>query len=123
MNKEFIKLVSYLLHSATQVHVFHLQTNSFSEHSALNTYYDEIVGLTDGLIESYQGKYDILKVYENYALNDYENNAQVIKYFKALMNTVDELRVSVKNDSYLQNEIDNVVGLIASTLYKLRFLK
>lgn len=122
MNKEYIKLVSYLLHSATQVHVFHLQTNSFSEHSALNTYYDEIVGLTDGLIESFQGKYDILKGYENYALNDYENNAQVVKYFKALMNTVDELRVSVKNDSYLQNEIDNVVNLIASTLYKLRFL-
>ena len=47
MNKEYLKLVSYLLHSATQVHVFHLQTNSFSEHNALNTYYDEIVGLTD----------------------------------------------------------------------------
>jgi hypothetical protein len=123
MNKEYLKLVSYLLHSATQVHVFHLQTNSFSEHSALNTYYDEIVGLTDGLIESYQGKYDILKGYENYVLNDYENNAQIVRYFKALMSTVEELRVSVKNDSYLQNEIDNVVGLIASTLYKLRFLK
>ena len=117
------ELASLFFHSRTQAHVFHLQTNSFSEHNALNTYYDEIVGLTDGLIESYQGKYDILKGYENYALNDYENNAQVIKYFKALMNTVDELRVSVKNDSYLQNEIDNVVGLIASTLYKLRFLK
>jgi hypothetical protein len=123
MNKEFLKLISYLLHSATQVHIFHLQTNSYAEHKALNKYYDEIVDLTDGLIESFQGKYDILKGYENYALNDYENNAQVVKYFKALMKTVDELRVSVKNDSYLQNEIDNVVNLIASTLYKLRFLK
>jgi hypothetical protein len=123
MNKEFLKLISYLLHSATQVHIFHLQTNSYAEHKALNEYYDEIVDLTDGLIESFQGKYDILKGYENYALNDYENNAQVVKYFKALMKTVDELRVSVKNDSYLQNEIDNVVNLIASTLYKLRFLK
>jgi len=123
MNKEFLKLISYLLHSATQVHIFHLQTNSYAEHKALNEYYDEIVDLTDGLIESFQGKYDILKGYENYSLNDYENNAQVVKYFKALMKTVDELRVSVKNDSYLQNEIDNVVNLIASTLYKLRFLK
>jgi hypothetical protein len=123
MNKEFLKLISYLLHSATQVHIFHLQTNSYAEHKALNEYYDEVVDLTDGLIESFQGKYDILKGYENYALNDYENNAQVVKYFKALMKTVDELRVSVKNDSYLQNEIDNVVNLIASTLYKLRFLK
>jgi hypothetical protein len=123
MNKEFLKLVSYLLHSATQVHIFHLQTNSYAEHKALNEYYDEIVDLTDGLIESFQGKYDILKGYENYALSDYENNAQVVKYFKALMKTVGDLRTSVKDDSYLQNEIDNVVDLIASTLYKLRFLK
>lgn len=123
MNKEFLELVSYLLHSATQVHVFHLQTNSYAEHKALNEYYDEIVDLTDGLIESYQGQYDILKGYKNYELNDYQNNAQVIKYFKALMKTVEDLRKSVKDDSHLQNEIDNVVNLIASTLYKLRFLK
>jgi hypothetical protein len=123
MNKEFLELVSYLLHSATQVHVFHLQTNSYAEHKALNEYYDEIVDLTDGLIESYQGQYDILKGYKNYELNDYQNNAQVIKYFKALMKTVEDLRKSVEDNSHLQNEIDNVVNLITSTLYKLRFLK
>lgn len=123
MNKDFLKLVSYLLHSATQVHVFHLQTKSYAEHVALNTYYDEIVDLTDGLIESYQGQYDILEGYENYELNDYESNAETVKYFKALMKTVQTLRKSVQDDSHLQNEIDNIVNLITSTLYKLRFLK
>jgi hypothetical protein len=122
MNKEFIKLISYLLHSSTQVHIFHLQTKSYAEHKALNEYYDSIVGLVDTLVESFQGKYDIINSYENYALNNYENTANTIKYFKALLKTVEDLRGSVKEDSNLQNEIDNIVTLITSTLYKLRFL-
>jgi hypothetical protein len=122
MNKEFIKLISYLLHSSTQVHIFHLQTKSYAEHKALNKYYDSIVGLVDTLVESFQGKYDIINSYENYALNNYENTANTIKYFKALLKTVEDLRGSVKEDSNLQNEIDNIVKLITSTLYKLRFL-
>ena len=122
MNKEFIKLISYLLHSSTQVHIFHLQTKSYAEHKALNKYYDSIVGLVDTLVESFQGKYDIINSYENYALNNYENTANTIKYFKALLKTVEDLRSSVKEDSNLQNEIDNIVTLITSTLYKLRFL-
>jgi hypothetical protein len=122
MNPEFLKLMSYLLHSATQVHIFHLQTTSYAEHKALNKYYDEVVGLTDGLIETFQGKYDILRNYENYALDNYKDSAQVIIYFKALLKTVETLRSSVANDSYLQNQIDMVIELITSTLYKLRFL-
>jgi hypothetical protein len=122
MNTEFLKLVSYLFHSSTQVHVFHLQTKSYAEHKALNTYYNDIVGLADGLIESFQGKYDILTGYENYSLDDYKDNAQTIVYFKALLKTVETLRTSVSSDSYLQNQIDTVVELITSTLYKLRFL-
>jgi hypothetical protein len=122
MNTDFLKLVSYLLHSSTQVRVFHLQTNLYTEHKALNKYYDEIVDITDGLIESFQGKYNILKGYENYALDNYRDTTQVIIYFKALLKTVETLRISVSNDSYLQNQIDNVVELITSTLYKLRFL-
>jgi hypothetical protein len=88
----------------------------------LNKYYNEIVSLTDGLIETFQGKYDILRDYENYALDNYKDNAQVIIYFKALLKTVENLRSSVANDSYLQNQVDMVIELITSTLYKLRFL-
>lgn len=123
MNKDFAKLISFLMHSRTQVHVFHLQTKSYTEHKALQKYYDNIVDLIDGLVESFQGQYDIIDKYENYAINNYVSNADTIKYFKALMKTVADLRTSVKDDSNLQNEIDNIVTLIASTLYKLKFLK
>lgn len=117
-----VKLISYLLHSRTQVHIFHLQTPSFAEHKALNEYYDDIVGLVDELVESYQGKYGIVKGYLNFNLHDYESPEQVIGYLEALSNKITALRKDVQ-ETYLQNQIDTVEALIQSTLYKLKFLK
>lgn len=119
---DFAKLISYLFHSRTQAHVFHLQTPSFAEHKALNDYYDEIIDLTDGLVESYQGKYGILKGYSNFGLMEYNDCQQVIAYFEALYKTVEGLRQECQ-DSYIQNQIDGVVELVQSTLYKLKNLK
>ena len=120
--ENFSKLVSYLFHSRTQAHVFHLQTPSYAAHIALNGYYDEIVGLTDALIESYQGKYGIIMNYSNFNLMQYQSIEQVQEYFAALDNTVELLRQDIP-DSYLQSQIDLVVELIRSTLYKLKYLK
>ena len=120
--ENFSKLVSYLFHSRTQAHVFHLQTPSYAAHIALNGYYDEIVGLTDGLIESYQGKYGIVMNYANFNLMQYQSIEQVQEYFTALDATIEVLRQETP-DSYLQNQIDGVVELIRSTLYKLKYLK
>jgi hypothetical protein len=118
----FKDMVSILLHSQTQVHIFHLQTKSYSEHKALQGYYEGIDALVDGIIESYQGKYDVVTGYNSIKTEDYKNPEQVIKYFKALDSMVEKNRKSVK-ESYIQNQIDTVQELIFSTLYKLRFLK
>ena len=115
-------MVSILLHSQTQVHVFHLQTKSYSEHKALQIYYEGIDGLVDGVIESYQGKYNLVKKYETMDIEDYSSVDQLISYFKELDKMVEEKRKSVK-ESYLQNQIDTIQELIFSTLYRLRFLK
>ena len=120
--KDFVEMVSLLFHSRTQAHTLHLQTNSFAEHSALNGYYDEIGGLVDGIIESYQGKYSIIKGYKKYDIEDYKDSTTTINYFKDLCGQVNDLRDCCK-DSYIQNQIDTVCELINSTLYKLRFLK
>jgi hypothetical protein len=118
----FKDMVSILLHSQTQVHIFHLQTKSYSEHKALQGYYEGIDALVDGIIESYQGKYDVVTGYNSIKTEDYKSPEQVIKYFKALDSMVEKNRKSVK-ESYIQNQIDTVQELIFSTLYKLRFLK
>jgi len=119
--ENFPKLISFLFHSGTQAHVFHLQTPSFAEHKALQKYYEEIIELADGLAETYQGKYGIIRGYSNYPLLEYTDKNQVIAYFKALVNKVGDLREGIM-DSYLQNQIDGIVGLLESTLYKLTCL-
>ena len=48
-NSGFENMVSTLLHSQTQVHIFHLQTKSYSEHKALQGYYE---GIDDLVMES-----------------------------------------------------------------------
>ena len=123
--KKLVEMVSELFHSETQVHMFHLQTksqSSFAEHSALGGSYSEIGDKLDGLIESYQGKYDIVKGYKSYPFEDYKNVEQLIKYFNDLADMITSKRDCCK-DSYIQNEIDNVCTLISQTLYKLKFLK
>ena len=94
-NASFQDMVSILLHSQTQVHIFHLQTKSYSEHKALQGYYEGIDALVDGVIESYQGKYDVLTSYKSIKTEDYQSSEQVIKYFKALDTMVEKNRKSV----------------------------
>lgn len=121
-NNSFTQLVSKILHSRNQVHIFHLQTKSYAEHIALNDYYDGVLDLFDGLIESYQGKHGIISNYKCDGFENYKSNEQVVNYLKTLDGDIDSLRKSIK-ESFLQNQIDTIQELINSTLYKLRFLK
>jgi len=116
------EMVSKLLHSRTQSHVFHLQTKSYAEHKALQDYYEDVVDLIDEITESYQGKHGIIEGYKSYDIVNYQNNSQVVKYLQDLEKEVQKLREFFK-ESYLQNEIDNVEKLINSTIYKLKYLK
>ena len=119
--KLMASFISTLFSSRTQAHIFHLQVTgpgSFAAHSALNTYYDEIIGLTDGIVESYQGRYGIITGYKGEG-QWIEDITQVVKYFEALCMYVEKNRVSLVQDSYIQNQIDEVVALIESTKYKL----
>ena len=124
-NTDFVSVISKLFHSQNQVHIFHLQTKSqtsFAEHMALGGFYSEIGGLIDGLVESYQGKYDIITGYKHEEYDNYSGVDQLISYFKDLVSDVESLHKSVK-ESYIQNQLDTIEELIYSTLYKLRFLK
>lgn len=113
--------VSCLLFSRTQAHVLHLQTKSLAKHLALNDYYDDIVGLTDDLVESYQGCYDIIKGYHNnYTLTNREGAD--VSYFDGVLKFVKENRGLFGEDTDLQNIVDEIVSLLKKTLYKLKHL-
>jgi hypothetical protein len=112
--------IGTLMQSRNQAHIYHLQTNSYAVHKALNVYYEGIIPLIDGLVESYQGKYGILRGYS--MDNTIKEDDNALLYFEGLSKFVEMIRTKVPQDSYIQNEIDNVVNLIESTKYKLKFL-
>lgn len=120
--KDCEKLLSYLMHSRTQTHIFHLQTKSYAEHIALNGFYDGIIGLTDGLAESFQGKYGIVENYSNFTLESYKDKEQLLNYFETFGKMVEKMHSKFADDSYLQNQIDTILELIYSTKYKIEFL-
>lgn len=118
---EISTLISYLFHSRTQTHIFHLQTTSFAEHMALQGYYDGIIPLVDALVESYQGKYGIITGYSNFKLVEYKGNSQTIAYLEQLCEAVYQASKSIE-DTYIQNQLDTITELTKSTIYKLKNL-
>jgi len=121
------QLASLFLHSRTQAHTFHLGVKGIGSHSAhvaLGEYYSEIGEIIDGLVESYQGKFGLIKFQ---AVNGLDTNCDIkniIGYFEKLCSALDKLRKDEKlQSSYLQNQIDNIEELLYSTKYKLTNLQ
>ena len=121
-SSSMVELISKLLNSRNQVHIFHLQVKDYAQHMALNGYYDGIGDLVDGVVESYQGKYDIITGYSSEEYKDFDSNETVIGYLKGLANDVESVRKQTK-ESFIQNQLDTISELLYSTIYKLRFLK
>ena len=123
----FEKLISTIMASRDQAHIFHWQTTgagSFAAHMALNAYYDAIPGLTDALVESHQGKHGILKGYEPAERFDEYSKEGAIKYFKALATYVDRVYNKIpKEDTNIINLVDGIKDLIYTTIYKLENLQ
>jgi len=61
--------------------------------------------------------------YGNVVLQEYQSCDGIILYFTTLVNFLEKSRSMIAQDSYIQNQIDELVALIYSLLYKLRFLK
>ena len=116
-------LVSKLFVSRNQAHIFHLGTSSFSEHKALNMYYDEIVELVDGIAQSTSGIYGNLSGYTSGDVVDWTSTEDTIAYFRGLYAAVQTERKAVYQDSYIQNQIDEICQLLGDTIYQLKLNK
>jgi hypothetical protein len=117
--EKFSYFVSYLKDSFDQAVVWHHQTESYAVHKALGKFYDGILDLTDGLVESVSGIYDRPMHYQIDSPADYKSSDQVVKYFKSLYKTIQEERKEIYQESWVQNQVDEIATLIAETLYLL----
>jgi hypothetical protein len=116
MQKMFIKLFS----TRQIAHVEHLKTDMFSAHIALNELYDELLDLTDELIETYQGQFGLIEPIDKLFLE----YVDIIEYLESFASEV--ARISEKMPEgcgHLGNIMQEISSLIYKTIYKLKFLK
>lgn len=121
---EVAEFVNRLFESREQAHVYHLQSETYAKHIALEEYYEGILDFIDEIVEVYQGQYDLISDYDVIKENDIDKS-DVIKYFQELAEFVKKGRFDAfkEEDLHLQAIFDEVIALIYKTLYKLRFLK
>jgi hypothetical protein len=116
------KIISQLFGARDTAHVFHLRTDSFSQHMALGELYDALVDLADLLSEIYQGKYGMLEL----SSPEFIFSTDDVKAFIVeLAVWAEESRSEINpQDTFILNEWDSVLTIIFRTKYKLeRFTK
>lgn len=115
------QFVGMLFLARDVTHSVHLNTRSFAKHSALNTFYDEIVDLADAFAEAYQGRHGLIGPI---ALMSASKSSNVITFLENQLDEIEKCRDELvdRKDTALHNIIDEIVALYLSTLYKLKFL-
>ena len=95
------ELITTLMYTGLQVHIFHLQTTSYAEHMALGDLYDAVQDATDvwaeALIGSENGKRPSLKT--QFDLSDYAEGtaAQFVEQFIDWLSKIGDLPTDVLN--------------------------
>lgn len=104
-------------------HLEHLRVSgpgSFAAHMALGEFYESIIGLADKLTEAYQGRHGIIEIELLEA-----QQGPIIEELQRQLDWIEDNRYKAvkKEDTALQNMIDEIVGQYLSTLYKLNNLQ
>lgn len=120
-----VEIGSLLLHSRTQMHIFHLQSKSYAGHIAIEGFYTDIVDSLDEFIETVQGKTEALLMdYTSYPFTNFESPEGVIKFLKELSTKLENYRLSLpKSWDNINNQVQVIQDSIERTIYKLKFLK
>lgn len=121
MKTDAQEFVGMLFMSRDYAHSAHLNTSSFAQHMALNTFYDGIVELADKFAEAYMGRTG-KKIGAIATIESPKGAPEIVlrRHMEVIEDTRDFVR---KEDTPLHNIIDEIVDLYLSTLYKLDQLK
>ena len=114
-------LIGHLFLARDVTHSVHLNTRSYAKHKALGGFYGKVINLADDLAEAYQGRHGLIGPI---TLHSAKKTNNVVEFLEDSLKDVEELRYKVceKDETAIQNIIDEIIGLYLSTLYKLKFL-
>ena len=97
----------------------HLKTSKHNVHVILNDFYEDLPDLVDKLIEDYMGVNGKVEDYENELS---EKDYTAIEYLEKLREVTKDGYELMNDEPELEADLDDIVSLIDSTLYKLKEL-
>lgn len=122
---EFVKLAAVLQESVLHAWKLHLKAKKYSVHVILEEYYNDALEIIDGLIEHYQGICKCVIVDDRVPLMCVKND-DPLTYFtdlkEYLLSFLNNSNNFSEKTSEIKSDIDDLLRLIDSTLYKLRNL-
>lgn len=114
------ELISKAFTTRNLLHFQHWNTKSFAQHSALGDLYDAIIDDIDEIVETYQGKYGLVKELYTEAA---KLPTDICKHVKDEAQWVEDNRMFIsQGDTAIENLIDTLVGHYHKTVYKLENL-
>ncbi len=115
-----VAFLSKLFKFRNDLHNRHLNTKSYAEHIALNEAYDYVLDYTDELIESYQGKNGLISLkVDSSSTIEYSDSIKLINDIISLV----EQSYLLFEESWIKNQIDELIKSLYQTKYKLVNLK
>lgn len=116
------KLISLLFFTRNYTHLEHLNTTGYGHHMVLDEFYEEIIELTDDLVEMYIGKNGPLG---EVPIMTNKPSGSVIDVLRAQVEWIEKNRYKVcdKDDAAMQSLVDPIIALFYQTIYKLNRLK
>lgn len=119
------QFIAVLFLARDLAHRAHLRTTgpgSFAAHEALGGFYPAVIDLADSLAEAYQGcELELIDIplLDNEFPGEIKESLQAqLKWLKA-----NRYKAVKREETHLQNIIDEIVALYDSTIYKLHFLE
>jgi len=121
------KFISKLLESREMAQVYHWTVKgdmgSHAAHLALESYYSDVIGFIDDIVEIYQGQYGLIEGYDVIDTTDAKSKDK-LDYFKETVESIKSSRTCIKSeDTHIHNIIDELVALMYKTIYKLTYNK
>lgn len=103
----------------SQIQNYHRNTFSFSEHTALGSFYEDFAELKDEFIEVYNGKYNRINTSFINTVMEYNEGASMA-YLRAFQTTlINDARIWIPKDTELNNILDEILALTDRTIFLL----
>ena len=121
MSMKAADFVGLLFLARDVAHSVHLNTPSYAVHKATQKFYQGLPELADSFAEAYQGRHGLMGPV---SLMSADKNRDLVEFLEDQLEriAVGRFEFCDREESAIQNIIDEVVGHYLSALYKLKHL-